>query len=203
MAPVLLLIFFSIHRTVGLLFWAAVASAQAVIKMFSQRLFCSRFHHSVEPKSEKLVKNTGHSWVDRTAMITAPQNSIKSTKRRENVQSETLGGSDADTLMWIHSKHGYLQAILSDWRHAGIFSLEKKCTNWPKTCNGHRKKGKTEKRNEAFVWKKQTKERPGEKIDSAFTWRRCFLLHADEIVLRCLSVGLLLVISRKAEFLLS
>lgn len=97
------LFFFSIHQTVGLLFWAAAASAQAVIKMFSQRLFCSRFQHSVKPKSKRLVKNTGHSRVDWTAMITELQNSIKSSKRTENVQSKTLGGSCADTLVWLRS----------------------------------------------------------------------------------------------------
>lgn len=109
MASALLLFFFcQVTKRLDSFFSAAAASAQAIIKMFSQWLFCSRVHHSVELKSKRVVENTGHCWVDRTAMITAPQNSIKLSKRTQNTQSETLGRSCADTLAWIHSEYGYL-----------------------------------------------------------------------------------------------
>lgn len=95
----------------GLLFWAPVPSAQTIIKMFSQRR-----------KSKRLVKNTGHPRVDRTAMITAPQNSIKSTKR---TQKRTIRSFRRLMRRHVHVdtlKNVYLQATLSDWRHAGVFS---------------------------------------------------------------------------------
>lgn len=141
--------------------------------MFSQWPFCSRFYHSVEPKSKRLVKNTGHSRVDRTAMITAPQNSIKSTKRTQNAQSKTLGGSCTDTLdvdtlkTWLSSSH-------SVWLKACCFTAAKEMHKLTKKVRWTQKEGQNESRNEVFVWKRQTEERPEEMFDPAFTWKGCF-----------------------------
>lgn len=146
MASVLLLFFPPIHRTVGFQFWAAAASAQAVIKMFSQRLFCSRFQHSVEPKKQEACEKyrAPSSGPNSDDYSTSELNQIdqEHTKRTiRNFRRLMRRHACVDTLKaWLSSSHSvWLKAC---WG----FLLLKKCTNWPEVAEDTERGAKWKKK---------------------------------------------------------